>query len=242
MKLMKDKFQCRELPLSITYRCAQSIVLEAQKYCPEIQARPGAPEGEVLERSEVKDDKGDYVTEDPVFWPPDHMVLCRNNAPLFRAILRYVRGKRSCRVRTNFLENFRSFFDSFHATSCLELDGKLDLWYAKERTAAEKTGMRGKLANLEDKYQTAKLLCKEYIWVCDIIALLNRLGDSRTGTIFSTIHKAKGLEAEHVYLLRPDLCPSPFAMTPEAKQQELNLLYVAITRAKLSFTFGMSLF
>lgn len=240
--LLKAKFHCEELPLSISYRCARRIVEEAQLYCPQIQARPGAPEGEVILRVEQKDDEGQYLYDDPVFWPPDHMILCRNNAPLFKAILRYVRAKRPCCVRTNFLEGFRAFFESFKATMTLELDSKLDIWYAKERSAAEKSGFRGKLASLEDKYSTAKLLCKEYLRVDEIIALLNRLGDSRSGTIFSTIHKAKGLEAEHVYLLRPDLCPSPFAVTPESKQQELNLLYVAITRAKLSLTFGMPLF
>jgi superfamily I DNA/RNA helicase len=48
----------------------------------------------------------------------------------------------------------------------------------------------------------------------------------------STIHRAKGLEADRVWFYEPGLCPS-HAGDP----QELNLLYVALTRAKKSLFF-----
>lgn len=48
----------------------------------------------------------------------------------------------------------------------------------------------------------------------------------------STIHKAKGLEADNVYLLCPKLIPSKLAETAWQKQEEENLRYVAYTRAK----------
>jgi DNA helicase-2/ATP-dependent DNA helicase PcrA len=70
--------------------------------------------------------------------------------------------------------------------------------------------------------------------------LLKTLADGKTGPIFSTIHKAKGLEAHEVYFLRPDLCPSPWARTREAQEQERNLRYVAVTRAQERLTFGVS--
>ena len=63
--------------------------------------------------------------------------------------------------------------------------------------------------------------------------------EGRTGPIFSTIHKAKGLEADHVYFLRPDLVPAWWIKEPAALQQEYNLRYVAITRAKQSLTYGV---
>ena len=53
----------------------------------------------------------------------------------------------------------------------------------------------------------------------------------KAGVVFSTIHKAKGLEAENVWILEPQLMPHPMATTPADRQQETNLCYVAITRA-----------
>lgn len=54
------------------------------------------------------------------------------------------------------------------------------------------------------------------------------------GVMFSSIHRAKGLEADRVFLLQPKGAeiPHPMAKTPWQKGQEMNLLYVAITRAK----------
>jgi DNA helicase-2/ATP-dependent DNA helicase PcrA len=48
-----------------------------------------------------------------------------------------------------------------------------------------------------------------------------------------TVHRAKGQETDRVWILRPDLLPMKLPkMTDEQKQQERNLHYVAITRAK----------
>ena len=48
----------------------------------------------------------------------------------------------------------------------------------------------------------------------------------------STIHKAKGLEADNVFILAKSLMPSKFAEQEWEIKSEENLEYVAITRAK----------
>jgi DNA helicase-2/ATP-dependent DNA helicase PcrA len=45
------------------------------------------------------------------------------------------------------------------------------------------------------------------------------------------VHKAKGLEANRVFIVRPDLLPMK-AVKGWQQIQETNLEYVAITRAK----------
>ena len=57
------------------------------------------------------------------------------------------------------------------------------------------------------------------------------------GVALSTIHKAKGLEANNVFILRPDLMPSQWAAKDWELIQEDNMQYVAITRAKYGLTF-----
>jgi len=51
------------------------------------------------------------------------------------------------------------------------------------------------------------------------------------GTMLSSIHRAKGMEANRVFIIRPDLMPHKKAKTEWERGQEANLQYVAETRA-----------
>jgi DNA helicase-2/ATP-dependent DNA helicase PcrA len=234
VELLRKKFSMTSMPLPICYRCPQAVIREAQAYVPDIQARPDAPEGSVIRQWEI-------FGKDPEFFGPEELVISRTNAPLFKAILRYVRAKRPCRVETNFLEQFQGFVRGFKCETTAELRPKLDAWRLKEIEAAEKKGFKGKIAQIEDKYETSMLLANEFKRVYEMLSCVEMLSKSPFGTRFSTVHKAKGTEAEDVYILRPDLMPSPFANTKEQMAQEMNLLYVAITRAKSRLTWGMPL-
>jgi superfamily I DNA/RNA helicase len=228
MDIAKERFAMIELPLSITYRCPRSVVLEAQHFCPDLMWRENAPEGELNRTDAWKDPHLFY----------DSLVMCRNNAPLFKAILRHVRAKSPCRVLTNFLESFKGFINGFKSEKTVDFRRKLASWYETESANAKAKKFYGRLESLTDKYETAKLLADEYSTTREIIGLLDRLALGTSGPTFATIHKAKGLEHDHSYLLRPDLIPARYATTDEQLRQEDNLLYVAITRAKSSFTYG----
>lgn len=222
----KAKFEMLEFPLPISYRCSEAVIAEAQRICPDIQAREGASKGLVQ-----------YVEQDPEFFQ-NAMVLCRNNAPLFKAIMGQIRAKLPCQVRTNFLETFTGFLNSFKVETTKALAISLEAWFEKERSAAMEKGHLGKLAALQDKYDTTKVFIEDFAYVDDIIRFVKDLGNSRIGPVFATIHKSKGLEHSHVHLLRPDLLPSRYAQSKEALHQEANLEYVGITRAKETFTYG----
>ena len=229
MDSLKSRFAMLELPLSISYRCAKRIVAEAQLYSEHIQPAEWAPEGSV-HYTEV--DEGD-----PEFFQ-NSMILCRNNAPLFRAILRHVRARRSIRVMSNFLDSLTSFVKHFRTKSSKDLQTKLDRWRDTELASAGAKGFAGKRAAIEDKYETLSLFCEQYSTVEGILDSLRQIATGTGGPIFATIHKAKGLEHDSVHILRPDLMPAFYARSPEAIQQESNLTYVAITRAKHSLTWG----
>jgi superfamily I DNA/RNA helicase len=52
------------------------------------------------------------------------------------------------------------------------------------------------------------------------------------------VHKAKGLEADRVIILLPDKLPLKFPRQKEWElKQEMNLKYVALTRAKKELIF-----
>lgn len=237
MDELKHQFQMLELPLSISYRCPKFVVEAARDYCPFIEARPGAPDGTVQWRSDVATESS--FRDDPELFS-NALIVCRNNAPLFKAILRHIRAKEPCRVLSNFLDSFQSFVRGFKTIYTNDLRVKLDRWFERESEAAKAKGAKGKLYALRDKYDTVKLLCEDYGRTEDVIAMVKRLGESQSGPTFATIHKAKGLEHENVYILRPDLMPAFYAVTDAQRQQENNMTYVAITRAKQTLTYGVS--
>ena len=74
MDMIVDEFGAKVLPLSISYRCAKSVVEEANKYMPDIKAFEGSPNGSVeyLDRYELDT----FSSEDAI--------LCRNTAPLIK--------------------------------------------------------------------------------------------------------------------------------------------------------------
>jgi len=232
MDLLKGRFAMKELPLSISYRCAQSVVRSAQAFCPDIQWREGAPEGEVL--------TNDFDPHTPDQFAR-YMIVCRNNAPLFKEILAHVRAKQPCQVLSSFLDSFQGFIRGFKTRYTSDLSAKLDHWFERERDAAERSGKRGKLRGLKDKYDTIQLLCRDYKLTEDMISMVKGLSLSKRGPIFATIHKSKGLEHEHIYILRPDLLGGFGDLNEAQKQQEDNLHYVAITRAKETLTYGAKL-
>jgi superfamily I DNA/RNA helicase len=62
-------------------------------------------------------------------------------------------------------------------------------------------------------------------------------GDARGMVTLSTVHKAKGKEAENVFILLPHLMPLPNAETPEEREAEDCVRFVAVTRAKSKLVF-----
>ena len=56
--------------------------------------------------------------------------------------------------------------------------------------------------------------------------------------MLSTVHKAKGLEADRIFLLNPDEMPLKWHNQQEWElQQERNIKYVALTRAQSELYF-----
>jgi len=245
LDLLKSQFRMLELPLSISYRCPRSVIAEAQLIVPHIQPRDGAPEGLVCDQGALRLEEepagvppGDWG--DPEFWSrSEDLIVCRNNAPLFAAVMRSIRARRPCRVLSNALEGLASFIKKQRCNTIAELRPKLDRWLERERLAAEAKGMPWKVAALEDKYATCISLCEGFAFVDEVLNVLRQLSEGKSGPLFSTIHKAKGLEADHVYFLRPDLVPGWWVEGEAALQQEQNLRYVAITRAKQTLIYGV---
>ena len=82
---------------------------------------------------------------------------------------------------------------------------------------------------LEDKRDCISIFVKKATTVGGVIEEIKRIfdGNDKGEIMLSTVHKAKGLEADNVYLLATERMPHPFGGS-----EENNIAYVAITRAK----------
>ena len=226
------------LPLSISYRCADAIVENAQTIEPKIEKNSDGRHGEIKREcrlEEVQD--GD-------------MILCRNNAPLMKVYVEFlrmgrkafIRGKdiglnlkntvkRTCEEMLNtdlkrngvFVKLYASLFDSIN-----ELIAKSNITYADAIESSI-------IANKIDIIKALEILSEGLTTSDELIDRINNIFSDKKkneGVSLSTIHKAKGLEAENVYIVCESLMPSKQAKKTWEREQERNLIYVAYTRSK----------
>jgi superfamily I DNA/RNA helicase len=217
------------LPLSVTYRCPINVVLEAQKYSPEISAAPNAEYGYVGDGDIDMVEEGDAV-------------LCRNNSPLFEAYLDLLyEGKKAYIVGKDIAEKFHTLIKPYRSSHVGALISGLKYQLEQIHDALSAKGVKKPLAH--PKYQafldisrSLSLLAERSSSVKELEKSIDKIfSPQKDAIILSSIHKSKGLEYDRVFLLRPDLLPNKFAKSAEEIQQENNLMFVAITRSKSQF-------
>lgn len=225
------------LPLSISYRCAKNIVKFAQNIVPTIEPNNDDRDGEIVYDVNLEDIRdGD-------------MVICRNNAPLMEAYNEFIRNGKKCFIRGKDIGiNMKKMVN---ATNKKELNVNLDndgvfvrLYYdyfISRDKIINKTGLDLQtvtnmpiIANKLDMIHALEVLSEGINTSDELIEKIkNVFSDKKHGGIaLSTIHKAKGLESDNVYIACRSLMPSKSAIKKWEVEQEKNLMYVAYTRAK----------
>lgn len=215
------------MPLSVCYRCPTRVVSHANKVhdimeSPEWMKVGRAYKGEVTDAQE-----GD-------------MVICRNVKPLVSVFFKLIAQEKRCYIKGKDIgeslirvvkpykdKTLEQMFDAF-AENLQELEGELiEQGIMKPRN-------HPRYGNLQEKHDVCRIISATYNTPQKmLIALENMFGDEDSvGICLSSIHKSKGLEANNVYFLDQHLIPSKYATTEEQIIQEMNLKYVAITRAQ----------
>lgn len=215
------------LPLNMTRRCGKRIVARAQQIVAEFYAHEDNPEGEILEMSAAKAFKE---------YQPEDLVVCRTNAPPMGTAFKMMKQKRPVRVqgRAQLYEVLLSLVKKSEAQSIEALVDWLERWRQREvdKINKYKSPDEDAIIAVVDKADTIIACAVECEDVEELKRMLSEVFDFKgPATLFSSIHRAKGLEADRVFILKPELLPHPLARTNWAKEQERNLEYVAITRA-----------
>lgn len=245
MAMLQEEFECTELPLTTSYRCATNIIAVAQRHVPYIQAAEGAQEGEVRKVKDLAQviarTSGEPEKEGeepcPVFFATD-LVVCRTTKPLVELAFKLVRNRVPVRIMGRDIGNgLKALVNKMRATDLDDLVVKIEGWARREIDKAIAKQMEEKADNVQDK-------CDAIICLVDGLQEGNRTIEALLGGIdflfdedkqaltLCTIHKAKGLEAERVWWLNSSGCPARWAKKDWQKKQEVHLCYVAITRAK----------
>lgn len=223
-----------QLPLSYSYRCSKKIAQEANKVFNFIESPEWMEDGEVVKSGTFHDIKaGDFI-------------LCRNNLPLIETFLGLLkRGQKAHIVGRDFgtgLLNVLNKMEDFSKESIEEI-------LANKRAKLKEKGIKNFTYNasyvaLQEKISILVELHKHFESLSKLKSIINSMfsdKENKNSITLSTIHKAKGREADNVYFLMPQLIPSEYAQTELEKYSEKCLLYVAITRAKQKLVYVPSI-
>jgi len=242
---------CVVLPLTVTRRCGKAIVKEAQKIVPDFEAFETNPEGEITnaryplqgkERTKIPWEKT-YGAQAK----PGDMILCRCNAPLVsncfqflkRGIKATIQGRDIGAKLSNLVKKLCGGAGTdLTMISVANFIRKLDDWGYKEQAKeqAKCNPDEAKLIALQDQVSCLYCFTEGQSTANDLVKKIETIftdDHNVPGIRLSSIHKAKGLEAQTVFFIRTDEapCPHPMARTSQAREQEMNILYVGITRA-----------
>lgn len=225
---LKTELHAAELPLTVTYRCPQVVVHEAAKLVPDYTAAPSAPEGEL-----------GRITEKSMLTlaGASDFILSRTNAPLARVCLTLLRNGKRARIEgRDVSKGLVALVKRMKSESIPELMGKLATW--RDRETAKLAATKRKAAEVRAEYVRDQVETLEALsdGLADTVELIGRIEElfstaSGPAIICSTVHKAKGLETERVFVLIDTLyCNGKRVDSIE----EQNIHYVALTRAKRS--------
>ncbi len=248
-----ERCEATVLPLSICYRCPTSHIGLAQQVYGGIEASPTADPGivqvipaEIVNQSAQA---GDYI-------------ICRCTAPLVTRCMALIRaGIQATVLGKDLGKNFLDLLGKLEKKEGFRFEflmGYADEYQMdQERILGESEENELQIALLRDKVATLKALRQAYLSEVGNPKKGNLKGfkayiehffkpeededgkriDYKSFVVLCTIHKAKGLEAKRIFVDRPDLLPHPAAKGGWQKEQEMNILYVALTRAKAELYF-----
>lgn len=234
MDLIRREFNAIELPLDVSYRCARAVVAKAQEVVSHIKAHENAPEGSVEELD---------IEEAIKVLTQRDAILCRQTAPLVELAYTLIARRVACTVLGREIgEGLIALITAQKAKGIDRLLEKLHTYRTREIAKFTARGEEHKAEGVSDRVACLEIIINSLPetdrTVPALVRAISDLFTDKTGVLtLATCHKAKGLEWPTVAILKPELMPSKWARQDWQYQQELNLMYVAWTRAMTRLIF-----
>lgn len=228
MTRLSKRFDMRELILSTSFRCPKAVVREAQWRAPHMTSPDWAQEGEIKTLA-------DWTVED---LSQDAVILCRNNAPIFKmAIALLSEGRYPQIVGNDIGKTLIKTLDKLGPRDMSQADAfvALENWLTK-RLSKTRPHARG---SVEDLHRCLAIFIGRGETLGGAVAYADHIMNVTGPVKMMTGHKSKGLEFHNVYILDRQL----LRLTGDevaGKNQDHNLLYVMQTRAQRTLTYVTS--
>jgi len=234
MDLIRQEFNCKELPLTVSYRCPKAVGRKAQELVEYFEVAPTAIEGSV-----------DTLTlpEALKVLGPHDAILCRQTRPLISLAFTLIAAGTGCAILgRDIAKGLVDLIKKRKASGIDALTSKLEAFRDREVARFLAKGEEGKAESITDRVgcvlTVIEHLAEDERTVPKLVLKLESMFTDTNGVLLlSTVHKAKGREWDNVAILEPELMPSKWARQDWQYQQELNLMYVAWTRAIKSLIF-----
>ena len=230
---IRDDFNAITLPLSVTYRCPKKVVALAQNYVTGIEAHESAPEGEL--DSVLYHSLADTVQ-------PGEVILSRYNKYLVNLCFKFIRQGKGAKIEGREVgANLISLAKKWRTKDFDQLSMHIREWTKKEIERAKKKGVertdfitdRAETLNvLIDRAKELKLKDKDALIEMIEGLFVDDLNGHKNKVLLCSVHRAKGLEWDTVYLLGRDEIMGKQCSMQWQTDQERNLVYVGVTRAK----------
>lgn len=216
-------FTAKTLPLTVSYRCPRSVVRLAQRYVPDFEWAPNSEEGLVENTNRTK------MFEQA---RPGEFILSRKNAPLVSTCLNFLkRNIPSVITGRDIGASLANLVKKSETDNVDDLEMWLDDYVAAEYTRLSKAKREEQMEFIYDKVEAIRAFMEGERRTARVIEKILNLftdDDPHTKIVCSTVHRAKGLERDKVWLLADTFGKLDM---PNA-QEERNIYYVGITRSK----------
>jgi DNA helicase II / ATP-dependent DNA helicase PcrA len=236
---IKKTLSAKSLPLATCYRCPPNHISMAKKIVPHIMASK-------TEKGII--DNIDYQNLPSVVKEND-LVICRITSRLISLCYFFIANKIKATVKGRdigiglktvlYKMGLPREFDK------KKFDEVSSKFFKKEADFYMKNNMEDMMDSLNDKIDCIKIIfensSRNIKTISDFEAEIDSIFDDNVnGVVLCTVHRAKGLEADSVFILDEHLMPYYRAKTEEDYRQEMNLRYVALTRSKENLYFSYS--
>jgi len=224
---LKKQDKSKTLPLPISYRCPKKIIDLAKKWVPDITCPDTAIDGEINDLS-----LNDLYNKAK----PGCFILSRTNAPMIKICMNFIRRGIKANIRGRDVGKQLAYVIKKSKKKQIPAFLKwLDSW--KDEEVAKLKAKNINTENILDRHECLVNLCEECSSLDEVVKKINDLfndTDEANIIILSTVHKAKGLERDDIFILRWTyrLWLDDGVNLLDRPNEEMNIAYVAATRSK----------
>jgi len=235
----------KKFSLNVSYRCCKKVVdLIKSTYIPDFTSAPNAIDGEVNYNASIsKINEGD-------------LVLSRYTSLLVEMYVKLIKAGRIAKIRglgigkelndeiDRYSNNAKTIQDVI-ANLFQEMFANCNQFVEENKCSMKQALMEKSTMLMYDEILSIIAISEGLTSIEDVKSKINEMfindddsiENNRDMITLSTVHRAKGLESDNVFILCPSTMPSSLARRDWEIAAEDNVVYVAWSRAKKSLNF-----